>query len=199
MIDSLLHHLDQAQQSDIVHRLGLDGRAFALVTLHRPSNVDDREQLDELLQALTIISQTIPLLFPIHPRTRARLDGWISKCSPKFILLESLPYLEFLCLMSKSKVVLTDSGGVQEETTALGVPCLTLRNNTERPATIEQGTNMLAGTRTDTILAAWTQMLNQPKTGRTPPLWDGAAAQRCVAALRDYFQIDQRWSVQVAG
>jgi UDP-N-acetylglucosamine 2-epimerase (non-hydrolysing) len=115
-------------------------------------------------------------------------------------MLEPLGYLDFLCLMSHSSVVFTDSGGVQEETTALGIPCLTLRDNTERPVTIEQGTNMLAGTRRTTILAAWNKMRLRPKAGRIPPLWDGAAAPRCVSVLRNYFAAERSWpGYQAAG
>jgi UDP-N-acetylglucosamine 2-epimerase (non-hydrolysing) len=187
MIDSLRQNLATAQQSDILRRLCLDGKAFGLVTLHRPSNVDDTEQLDEILSALTEISETIPLFFPIHPRTRVRLDKCQFWRKSNITALDPLGYLDFLCLMSNSSVVFTDSGGVQEETTALGIPCLTLRENTERPVTIEQGTNTLGGTRRSTILAAWNEMRARPKAGRVPLLWDGAAATRCLTVFRDYF------------
>jgi UDP-N-acetylglucosamine 2-epimerase (non-hydrolysing) len=192
MIDSLKQSLARAQQSDILHRLHVGAQPFALVTLHRASNVDRAEQLDELLGALVEISETVPLVFPVHPRTRAHLDRAHFARSGRIIMTEPLGYLDFLCLMSKSLAVLTDSGGVQEETTALGIPCLTLRDNTERPVTIEQGTNMLAGTRKSTILAAWHKMRAQPKTGHIPPLWDGAAAGRCLTVIRNYFAVSDR-------
>jgi UDP-N-acetylglucosamine 2-epimerase (non-hydrolysing) len=174
MIDSLRQGLATARRSDTLSRLGLEGRPFGLVTLHRPENVDDSQQFDEIIGTLTEISETVPLVFPVHPRTRATLNqrtAWLGNIT----LLDPLGYLDFLCLMSSSSVVLTDSGGVQEETTALGVPCLTLRNNTERPTTVEYGTNILASTRRSTILAAWKQMRERPQTGSIPPLWDGAA------------------------
>lgn len=187
MIDSLRQSLAAARKSDILRRLCIDGRPFALATLHRPANVDHPEQLDEILGAFQEISETIPLVFPVHPRTRAHLDRNNFARSGNIIMLEPLGYLDFLCLMSNSSVVFTDSGGIQEETTALGVPCLTLRDNTERPVTIEEGTNMLAGTHRSTILAAWNKMRVRPKAGRIPPLWDGAAAERCLAVFRNYF------------
>jgi UDP-N-acetylglucosamine 2-epimerase (non-hydrolysing) len=192
MIDSLRQSLSAARQSDILSRLGLESRAFGLVTLHRPANVDDSEQFDEIIGALSDISGTLPLVFPVHPRTRASLDRARSERSLNITPLDPLGYLDFLCLMSNSAVVLTDSGGVQEETTALGVPCLTLRDNTERPATVEYGTNILAGTRKSTILNAWKQMRERPKTGTIPPLWDGAAAGRCLEVLRKYFSAEER-------
>jgi UDP-N-acetylglucosamine 2-epimerase (non-hydrolysing) len=184
MIDSLRTNLAAARRSDILYRLGVAGQAFGLVTLHRPSNVDCPEQLDEILGALQEISRTLPLMFPVHPRTRAHLQR--TSRMDNITLLEPLGYLDFLCLMSNSAAVLTDSGGMQEETTALGIPCLTLRDNTERPITIEQGTNLLAGTRRETILEAWSEMRIRPKIGRIPPLWDGAAAERCLQVLLNY-------------
>jgi len=183
MIDSLRRHLAQARESGALERLGVRPHAYGLVTLHRPSNVDDPERLADILGALETISRDLPLLFPVHPRTRARLKTAGSRLQ----LLEPLGYLDFLCLMAASAVVLTDSGGIQEETTVLGVPCLTLRENTERPVTIEQGTNRLAGTTSGTILAAWEESKRDPKQGRIPDLWDGQAAQRCLEALRAAF------------
>ena len=147
MIDSLRNSLAVARKSDILYRLGVESGHFGLVTLHRPSNVDAPSQLNEILAALLEISKTLPLIFPVHPRTRVHLNSALSDGSEGVTLLDPLGYLDFLCLMSHSKVVFTDSGGIQEETTALGIPCLTLRDNTERPVTIEQGTNLLAGTR----------------------------------------------------
>jgi UDP-N-acetylglucosamine 2-epimerase (non-hydrolysing) len=181
MIDSLFHHLERAKGLPLIDHLGLRGRRFGLVTLHRPSNVDDPEQLQQILQALNVISEDAPLYFPVHPRTRARING--TQASPGLHLLEPLGYLDFLCLMSHSSVVLTDSGGIQEETTALGIPCLTLRRETERPITIDEGTNRLAGTTPQTILNAWNELATNPKAGRIPKLWDGRAAERCLKAI----------------
>ena len=188
MIDSLKYSLALAQQSGILRELSLGDRPYGLVTLHRPANVDGAEAFDEIFESLVEISQTIPLLFPVHPRTRTHIDRRHYRDCGNITFLEPLGYLDFLCLMSNSSVVLTDSGGVQEETTALGIPCLTLRDNTERPVTIELGTNLLAGTRRSTILEAWNEMTVRPKVGRIPPLWDGAAAQRCMAVIREYFE-----------
>ena len=192
MIDSLRQSLARARRSDILNRLCIAGKPFVLVTLHRPANVDQTEHLDELLGALVEISETVPLVFPAHPRTRAVLDELRLGRSGRIIIVEPLGYLDFLCLMSKSLVVLTDSGGVQEDTTAIGVPCLTLRDNTERPVTIEQGTNTLAGTQKSTILAAWNKMRARPKAGHIPALWDGAAAGRCLTVFQNYFAVFDR-------
>jgi UDP-N-acetylglucosamine 2-epimerase (non-hydrolysing) len=186
MIDSLRFQLERARRSDIPARLGVDGTRFGLVTLHRPSNVDDPRQLAEILAALAVVAREVPLLFPIHPRTRAQLESSRLASGQDIRLLDPLGYLDFLCLMSHSAVVFTDSGGIQEETTALGIPCLTLRENTERPITIEQGTNTLAGTSRDSILRAWEAVQRDPKRGRIPPLWDGQAAGRCHQALREF-------------
>ena len=186
MIDSLRLNLEKAQSSDILNRLHIKGEPYGVVTLHRPANVDDQEQFGEILSALAIISETVPLYFPVHPRTRLSLAGCGIPVRGRIHLADPLAYTEFLCLMSKASVVLTDSGGIQEETTALGIPCLTLRNNTERPVTVDEGTNTLAGTRKETILAAWDEVKRAPKTGRIPKYWDGNAAVRCVTVLRDY-------------
>lgn len=186
MIDSLRQSLLSASGSEILSRLSLQPGTFGLVTLHRPANVDHSEQLDEILDAIVEISRSMPFFFPVHPRTRAQLAEH-PNFSQRVSLLDPLGYVDFLCLMSNSAAVLTDSGGVQEETTALGIPCLTLRNNTERPVTIEQGTNTLGGTAKATILAAWKEMRANPKAGRVPFLWDGSAASRCVSVLQDYF------------
>lgn len=191
MIDSLRLHLDQAvRESDIRERLGISGSAYALLTLHRPANVDDTAVLADMLGAVETIGATLPIYFPAHPRTKARLDQ-IGRSFAGIHLTEPLGYLDFLCLMANSTLVLTDSGGIQEETTALGVPCMTLRENTERPATVEEGTNRLAGTTRASILAAWQEQQTAPRTGRVPLYWDGSAAQRCRAALRAYFLRDR--------
>ena len=187
MIDSLRAHMNSAKESDVLSRLGLKSRAYGLVTLHRPSNVDQPGHLAEIMETLAIIADALPLYLPIHPRTRARLGEHKITVHPHIVLTEPLGYFDFLWLMSNSSAVLTDSGGIQEETTALGIPCLTLRDNTERPATIEEGTNILAGTRKASILDAWRQLQQNPKRGRIPKYWDGGASARCVEVLRTYF------------
>ncbi len=177
MIDSLRAHQEKALARAPWTSFGLEPGGYGLVTLHRPASVDDPATLEELRQALCEISARLPLIFPVHPRTRQRIQSsgqdWQS-----IQLVEPLGYLDFLGLMSKARLVLTDSGGIQEETTALGVPCVTLRDNTERPITIEVGTNRLAGTQRDQILRATTEALESDKPGRLPDLWDGHAAQR---------------------
>jgi len=187
MIDSLRRNVRKARQSGILARLGATAKSYGLVTLHRPSNVDDPDQLAEIIETLSTIADDVPLYFPVHPRTRARLKDYKTDVPSRIQLIDPLGYLDFLRLMSDSSVLLTDSGGIQEETTALGIPCLTLRDNTERPVTIEEGTNILAGTRKDTILAAWAEMKRAPKEGRIPKYWDGNAAARCLEVLRAYF------------
>jgi len=187
MIDTLMANMERARHSAIASTLGVDRSPFGLVTLHRPSNVDDPGQLREIFETLNLITRNIPLLFPVHPRTKARIEESGVAPAEGLLLTEPLGYLDFLCLMARSSVVLTDSGGIQEETTALGVPCLTLRDNTERPITIEQGTNTLAGASKSSILSAWEGFLRQPKRGRVPPLWDGLAAGRCLSVLKTFF------------
>jgi UDP-N-acetylglucosamine 2-epimerase (non-hydrolysing) len=186
MIDTLLAARDRAMQTDILARLGLTAGGYGLVTLHRPSNVDDPAQLDELLGALDEIAAEVPLVFPVHPRTRARLEaaGPASRLSGgRWQLIDPVGYLEFLRLQSAARLVCTDSGGVQEETTILGVRCLTLRDSTERPATIASGTNLLAGTRRETILSAFHQAMAEAPSDRRPALWDGQSAYRISAAI----------------
>lgn len=188
MIDSLRHFLPVAQQSSIGDSLGLkkgtDWQRFAVLTLHRPSNVDSTEKLSELLGAIDSIAAQIPVIFPVHPRTQQRLTQAGINTHPQLKLISPVGYLDFLCLLSKSTLVLTDSGGIQEETTALGVPCLTLRENTERPVTISEGTNQLIGTDPSKIRSAAQEILaGKGKPGRIPPFWDGHAAERIVAVL----------------
>ncbi|MGB2624279.1 MAG: UDP-N-acetylglucosamine 2-epimerase (non-hydrolyzing) [Candidatus Acidiferrum sp.] len=188
MIDSLRHFLPIAQESGIGDQLALkkgsDWQRFAVLTLHRPSNVDSTEKLAELLSAINSIAAQVPVIFPVHPRTHQRLAQAAIKAHPQLKLIPPVGYLDFLCLLSKATLVLTDSGGIQEETTALGVPCLTLRENTERPITISQGTNRLIGTAPPKIIAAAQQILaGKGKPGRIPPLWDGHSAERIVQVL----------------
>jgi UDP-N-acetylglucosamine 2-epimerase (non-hydrolysing) len=181
MIDSLHYNLPRAGKSKILDDLGLRGRRFGMVTLHRAANVDDPQKFAGIMDALRTIAADLPLVFPVHPRTRAR-NGLLDP-GPHIRVCDPLGYLDFLCLMSHSAAVLTDSGGIQEETTALRIPCLTLRENTERPATIEEGTNRLAGTSRESILRAWRESLEAPKVGAQPKYWDGQAAGRCVEAI----------------
>ncbi|HME13533.1 MAG TPA: UDP-N-acetylglucosamine 2-epimerase (non-hydrolyzing), partial [Candidatus Acidoferrum sp.] len=192
MIDSLRHFLPIAQQSAIGGDLHLKNGAhggdpwkrFAVLTLHRPSNVDSLEKLTELLGAIDAVAQEIPVVFPVHPRTQQRMAQAGITHHPSLRVIPPVGYLDFLCLLSKATLVLTDSGGIQEETTALGVPCLTLRENTERPITISQGTNLLVGTDPAKIVAAAREVLaGKSKAGRIPPLWDGHAAERIVETL----------------
>src|SRR5437879_3831631 len=157
---------------------------FGVLTLHRPSNVDSSEKLAQLLGAIDAVAAEMPVIFPVHPRTQQHLMQAGIKHHPQLRLIPPVGYLDFLCLLSKAKLVLTDSGGIQEETTALGVPCLTLRENTERPITISQGTNLLVGTDPGKIIAAARDtMAGKGKVGRIPPLWDGHAAKRIVDIL----------------
>ncbi len=192
MIDTLLKNRDKADASAILDDLGLEAGAYAAMTLHRPSNVDDPVVLARLLDAIEVIQQDLPIIFPIHPRTRnnlaaselgARVEGMKG-----LRLIDPAGYLDFLKLMSSAKLVLTDSGGIQEETTILGVPCLTLRENTERPSTAEIGSNHIVGTDTEKILAAYREVVSGGgRESQIPPLWDGQAAQRIAAILTEKF------------
>jgi UDP-N-acetylglucosamine 2-epimerase (non-hydrolysing) len=193
MIDSLRANLPRAVPPEAVFsrhgwNAGKGDGGFALVTLHRPSNVDDPATLGRLLAVLRETSEKLPVVFAVHPRTRARIEsnghGQLLK-SPRVLLAPPLPYLENLGLMARARVVMTDSGGMQEETTALGVPCLTLRENTERPITVAEGTNTIVGTDPDRILAVFRDVLSTGgKRGRVPPLWDGKSATRIAEILR---------------
>jgi UDP-N-acetylglucosamine 2-epimerase (non-hydrolysing) len=184
MIDSLLAHLKIAQESPILAELGLEPQKFALLTLHRPDNVDDRQTITHIIEALAIISQKIPIIFPCHPRTRLNIDKFNLGSyfdEVRLRLVEPAGYLDFLKLQSAATMVLTDSGGVQEETTILNIPCLTLRKNTERPVTITEGTNILVGPFPEKIVAAAENVLNgNVKSGSIPKYWDGRAAERIV-------------------
>jgi UDP-N-acetylglucosamine 2-epimerase (non-hydrolysing) len=183
MIDTLVRMLPAARQSiaaDLPDR-------FVLVTLHRPSNVDDPVWLEKLLAALTAIGRQVPVLFPVHPRTRQQLGMRENSLanSPGIRLMNPMPYLEFLGLQTRATVVVTDSGGIQEETTFLGVPCLTVRENTERPVTVTAGTNTLVGQDTHRLFAEVERVLRgDGKRGGVPPLWDGCAAERIAAVIQ---------------
>jgi UDP-N-acetylglucosamine 2-epimerase (non-hydrolysing) len=184
MIDTLLKHVDAATARAPWCDFALNPGAYALITLHRPSNVDDPQTLLPLIDVLNQLSSRLPALFPVHPRTRARLADHGIAIAPSLRLCEPLSYLTFLGLMARAGCVLTDSGGIQEETTALGVPCLTLRSNTERPITLTHGTNRLVGSDPAKIREGFEQILRgSPRATQRPPLWDGSAAQRVVDAI----------------
>jgi UDP-N-acetylglucosamine 2-epimerase (non-hydrolysing) len=182
MIDSLLANLERAR------RLPVPEGRYGVVTLHRAANVDGPAMLSELLGTLGEIARELPLYWPVHPRTRQRITQAKLRVPEGIVVEEPLGYLEFLARMAAARVVLTDSGGIQEETTVLGVPCLTLRENTERPATVEMGTNRIAGCRRETILAAWREARGGAGEGpRIPPFWDGRAAERARDVLAAVF------------
>jgi UDP-N-acetylglucosamine 2-epimerase (non-hydrolysing) len=194
MIDSLFKQLERAGSSNVREDLGVADERYAVVTLHRPSNVDDPVVLGRILSALERIAERVPVIFPAHPRTLKNLSEFglserLSRAG-RVRLVEPLGYLDFLRLYSGAALVLTDSGGIQEETTALGIPCLTLRENTERPVTVELGTNQLVGTDAFRIIEAATHALDAPRrTGveppRVPPLWDGHTADRILDAIKE--------------
>ncbi|MBN2211931.1 MAG: UDP-N-acetylglucosamine 2-epimerase (non-hydrolyzing) [Sedimentisphaerales bacterium] len=189
MIDTLLANREKARQSVILDTLGLEENHYGVITLHRPSNVDDGPTLAEIFGGFEAIQQDMPLVFPIHPRTRNNLrrHGLEEKLAAmsNLKLIEPVGYLDFLRLMSSAFVVLTDSGGIQEETTILGVPCLTLRENTERPVTITEGTNRLIHGRAEDIRAAYNEIKAKRKSfgGRIPKFWDGQAARRIAEGI----------------
>lgn len=184
MIDTLYSNLDRALESDALHRHGLEAGGYGLVTLHRPANVDSPEMLAALLGALGEISAEVPLIMPVHPRTASRLEELRVPAGLK--LVPPAGYLDFIALEASARLVLTDSGGVQEETTALGVPCLTLRDSTERPITVEQGTNILVGRDPARIVETALRVLAEPPAKRSPELWDGHAGDRIAEALTDH-------------
>jgi UDP-N-acetylglucosamine 2-epimerase (non-hydrolysing) len=183
MIDTLLRFRDRAAGSDVLERLGLEPRSYAVVTLHRPSNVDNPSQLSRLIAMLNDLARDVKIVFAVHPRTSQRIEV-AGLDVTRLLVIPPQSYLDFLRLTSEARLVLTDSGGIQEETTILQVPCLTLRENTERPATIENGTNQLVGTDTEAVLTAARAVLAQPMpAGKVPALWDGQAAERIANTL----------------
>ncbi|MFE9257686.1 non-hydrolyzing UDP-N-acetylglucosamine 2-epimerase [Streptomyces sp. NPDC006879] len=190
MIDTLFANLDRARQCEVLQRYQLTRGGYGLVTLHRPANVDDPAALTGLLKALGEIAERCPLLLPVHPRAAARLAELGVPGGIK--LVPAAGYLDFIALQDSARLVLTDSGGVQEETTALGVPCVTLRENTERPITVEQGTNVLAGTDPQRILETVNRVLDQPPAPRCPELWDGRASERIAQVLLDGGRAEHR-------
>jgi UDP-N-acetylglucosamine 2-epimerase (non-hydrolysing) len=189
MIDSLIDHMALAEKSPVREELNLAEKQYAVLTLHRPSNVDGREAFSGILEALLEIGKEIPIIFPAHPRTTAKIAefGFADEIKNSGLkLIEPLGYLDFLRLYSGARLVLTDSGGLQEETTVLGIPCLTLRENTERPITVEMGTNQVVGTDKEKIKAAAGRILKQDlssNSNKIPPLWDGKTAVRICDAL----------------
>lgn len=207
MIDTLLRHRSRAQESTILQDLqlaeGPQVKPYAILTLHRPANVDDQGVFCHMLDAFLDISKHMPVIFPAHPRTLKRIqdedlgdyfvDHFVQGPEPwdsrvRIRLVPPLGYLDFLCLMSKARVVLTDSGGIQEETTILGVPCITLRDKTERPVTLEHGTNVLVGSDPEKIVREFNRLsLSEQKLNRSPRYWDGNAAKRIIKVLVDGF------------
>jgi UDP-N-acetylglucosamine 2-epimerase (non-hydrolysing) len=191
MIDSLFANLDRARASGALARYGVAASGYGVVTLHRPSNVDDPDSLRSLLGALGRVAADVPLVWPVHPRTAARLaavgvpDG-LRPVAPA-------GYLDFIGLQAGARIVLTDSGGIQEETTALGVPCLTLRENTERPITVEEGTNRVVGVKPEDIVAAAREVLADPPPKRAPALWDGKAGERIADVLLAHLSTAHRY------
>jgi UDP-N-acetylglucosamine 2-epimerase (non-hydrolysing) len=191
MIDSVKANIETARRGSALQRFGVSPQGYVLATLHRPSNVDDAERLTRLVEVLSQIGKELKVVFPVHPRTRARLEAaQVSESAllaRGLVLSPPLGYLDFLQLQDAAKVVITDSGGVQEETTALGVPCLTVRDNTERPITISEGTNKLVGSNPDVLPGEVAQILaGNSKRGRIPALWDGKAGERAAQAIRQF-------------
>ncbi len=196
MIDTLTQHRDKAKNLGTPAKFGLNAGEYALLTLHRPSNVDDKAVFSGILDALIHIQKDIPILFPAHPRTRKRIEefgfGERLAAAPNIHIIEPQGYLAFLDLMMHARMMLTDSGGIQEETTILGVPCLTLRANTERPITITEGTSRLVGSDPNRIMEEAASVLaDDGKSSGTPELWDGHAADRIVAILVENFTIQK--------
>jgi UDP-N-acetylglucosamine 2-epimerase (non-hydrolysing) len=189
MIDSLVFYLQKIERSAVVKELGIDAKDYVLVTFHRPSNVDDGNYLSELVDFLGKVASRKKVVFPVHPRTRANLQKLgLDKLMPQnLILTDPIGYIDFLALVSNSSLVITDSGGIQEETTWLGVPCITVRNNTERPVTVDTGTNLLAGTDLRRVEELAFEVLDgNIKKGAIPELWDGKSAERIVQILVEH-------------
>lgn len=189
MIDSLKFALERMDEQPVLRRYDLTERGYAVVTLHRPSNVDDPRNLHTVISMLDILQQRLRTVFPIHPRSLKMMEafgyGEMLRRMANLIVSEPMGYMEFLSLVRKSRLVVTDSGGLQEETTCMGIPCLTMRSNTERPVTIEQGTNVLVGLDKSLLAVQLEQILNdQFKKGSVPELWDGHAASRIVHVLK---------------
>ncbi len=192
MIDTLRRHLDRARQTSVHHRLKVRQGRYGVITLHRPANVDCRETFEGICEAFRTIQQQLPLVFCMHPRTRNRAEEFglmgTLQSLPNLQITAPLGYLEFLHLMAEARVIFTDSGGIQEEATILKVPCLTLRENTERPITLTHGTNTLVGSRTRDIIEAYAKLDEiRERPHRTPPLWDGHASARIAEMIHERF------------
>jgi UDP-N-acetylglucosamine 2-epimerase (non-hydrolysing) len=184
MIDTLLASRQAIEESRIVEEMNLQEKRYAVLTLHRPSNVDDPATLRGLMEVIARLQSEMPIVFPIHPRTRKALAGLAMPAMANLKLVEPLGYMDFMKLVTHSRLVLTDSGGIQEETTVLGVPCMTLRSNTERPATVAMGTNVLVGPDPARIAEEWRAALSRAAdAARVPELWDGHAAPRIIDVL----------------
>jgi UDP-N-acetylglucosamine 2-epimerase (non-hydrolysing) len=187
MIDTLRRHLPLARLDRVRDRIPVVDRPYAVMTLHRPSNVDEAGTFRGILEAIRCISAELPVVFPVHPRTRRRIEEFrLQGELDGATLTDPLGYIDFLSLTSNASLVLTDSGGLQEESTALGIPCLTLRENTERPITVTEGTNRVVGTRTADIVDGWRAALGSNGPVRVPPLWDGRAAERIAAVFSSF-------------
>lgn len=191
MIDTLIANREKAQKSKILNQLGISVKEYAVITLHRPNNVDDLEKFGDIITAFEDIEKEMKLVFPIHPRTRNNIKGTdLSeriKAMKNLLLLEPVGYLDFLCLMSNAALVMTDSGGIQEETTILGVPCMTLRPSTERPVTITEGTNRLCSTTAEDIVKNYREIVRNSNncTAKVPKFWDGKAAERIAKIITE--------------
>mgnify|MGYP001158318093 FL=1 len=193
MIDSLFNNLERSKNSTIHSELNIEKGNYGVLTLHRPSNVDEKDAFTGIIGALEEIGSKIPLVFPLHPRTMSRAEqfGLTKRLEsiPNIVLTAPAGYLDFIALMAESKLVLTDSGGLQEETTALGIPCLTLRENTERPITVTEGTNTIVGNDPQVIIDAAIEIIeNGGKAGRIPELWDGKTAARIADIIEKTIQ-----------
>jgi len=206
MIDSLVKALERSPESSLRSELGLNGRSYAVLTLHRPSNVDDEDRLTSTFDAIGQIAQRIPVVFPAHPRTARNIEGARLRAlktwqggplpGPGLWMMPPAPYLDFLSLVKHAVMVITDSGGVQEETTFLGIPCLTYRENTERPVTVSMGTNRVVGCDPQRLLQSALEVLENTQPGPVPaalrpPLWDGHTAPRIVRILKEFWNLDR--------
>jgi UDP-N-acetylglucosamine 2-epimerase (non-hydrolysing) len=186
MIDTLLRHLPAARLERIQDRVAVNERQYAVLTLHRPSNVDQPDTFRGILDAVNVVARDMPVVFPVHPRTRQRIaEMGLSDAVRPLMVTDPLGYIDFLSLTSHARLILTDSGGLQEESTALGVPCLTLRENTERPVTVTDGTNRVVGVDPTKIIAGYRAALDAGQVRRIPPLWDGRASERIAVILEN--------------